>query len=157
MFFPRLFALTLAGMLAGAVALHAQEGGTPLKVTTTIHGDGTRTDIQKDLDARVSEAKTYDASKRLIQRWVYTLDDQGREVEGISYDAKEKILARVSYSYDVFGNVGEVIEKAANGAPVRRTVYHRDATGQVVGSDTFDAQGNPINPKPGASKKGRSR
>ncbi|MDD5349879.1 MAG: hypothetical protein PHQ12_06685 [Chthoniobacteraceae bacterium] len=157
---PRLFTLTLAGLFAAVLAVpcHAQEGGTPIKITSTLHDDGSRTDTQKDLDNRTEETRTYNAAKKLVQRWVYSLDDQGREVDGVCYDAKDKVIGRVSYKYDPFGHVGEVTEKTPNGTVVRRTVYHRNPDGKVTGTDTFDAQGNPVNPKPApAPKRGRSR
>jgi len=157
LFFPRLLALALAGLLASTASSPAQEGGAPLKVTTTIHPDGSRTDTQKDLDARISESKTYNTSQKLVQRVVFTLDDQGRELEGTCYDAKNKITSRVSYRYDAFGFVGEVLEKAPDGTLLRRNIFHRDPNGRITGTDIFDGQGNPLNAKatPNPKKRGK--
>jgi len=142
---PRFLALALAGILAGAAPVHAQEGGASIKVTSVLNNDGTRTDTQKDLENHTSESKTYDASKKLVSRWVYTINDQGFELEGVCYNAKDQIVGRVSYSYDVFGHLAEMLEKASNGTVLRRTVYHRDASGKLTTTDFFDGQGNPLN------------
>lgn len=139
-----LFALAFG--MACAAAGNAQEGSSPLKVTTTLNADGTRTDIQKDIDARTSEAKTYDASKKLIQRAVFTLDDQGREVEGTIFDGKDRIVGRTNFTYNAMGRVDEQTEKAPNGAVLRRVVFHYDPNGRVIGADTYDGQGNLIRP-----------
>jgi hypothetical protein len=160
---PRFLALTLAGtlaaLLAGAAPLHAQEGAASIKVTSVLNADGTRTDTQKDLDSHTSESKTYDASKKLIQRWDYTINDQGFELEGVCYNAKDQIVGRVSYTYDAFGHLGEMLEKAPNGTVLRRTVYHRDPSGKLTGTDFFDGQGNPLSASGDVStrKKGRSK
>ena len=137
-----LLAFSLAGLLACAAG-HAQEGGTPIKITSTLHNDGTRTDIQKDLDNHTSETKIFDASKRLVQRCLYTLDEQGREREGVVFDAKDKVVARVALTYDPLGRVSEQIEKAPNGALLRRLVFTRDANDRVT-IVAYDAQGNLI-------------
>ncbi|MEI6561285.1 MAG: hypothetical protein WCO68_04270 [Verrucomicrobiota bacterium] len=122
---------------------HAQEGGTPIKVTTAIHSDGTRTDTVKDIDNRTTETKTYSASQKLLERCVYTLDEQGREVEGVVYNAKDVIVSRVSLQYDAQGNISEQVEKTPNGMVKRRLVFIRVANGCVT-VKTFDAKGTLI-------------
>lgn len=139
----RLF-LAFAIALACTVAGNAQDGGSTLKVTTRLNADGTRTDTQKDLEARTSETKTYSASKKLIQRTVFLLDEQGREVDGMIFDAKDKVTGQVSFRYDPFGRLSEQIEKAPNGTILRRFVFRRDPNGNVKKIDTLDAQGNPM-------------
>lgn len=144
----RLF-LTLAALAAvlASTPARAQEGGTPIKITTTLHDDGSRTEIQRDVDNRRAEARTLSASNKLLQRWVYTLDAQGRETEGICYDAKDKVIARAGYKYDPFGRVNEVTEMNAAGTVQRRIQYKRDATGRVLATDVLDAAGNPVTPR----------
>jgi len=134
------FAFSLAWLWVCLAAGYAQEGGTPIKVTTAIHGNGTRTDTVKDIDNRTTETKTYSASQKLLERCVYTLDDQGREVEGVVYNAKDAIISRVSLQYDAQGNISEQVEKAPNGMVKRRLVFVRVATGCVT-VKTFDAKG----------------
>jgi len=139
----RFIAFSLAGLLACATAGFAQEGGNPIKITSTLHGDGTRTDTQKDIDNHTSETKTFDTSKKLVQRCVYTLDEQGREVEGVVYNPKDVIIARVAFSYDPLGRVSGQVEKAPNGTLFRRLVFTRDANGRAT-VVAYDAQGNVI-------------
>ena len=139
----RLLVFSLAGLLACTACAYAQGGGTPIKVTTAIHDDGTRTDTVKDVDNRTSETRTYSSSQKLRERCVYTLDDQGREVEGVVYNAKEAIVSRVALQYDALGNLRERAEKAPNGTLLRRFVYTQDPSGRVT-VRTFDAGGKLI-------------
>ena len=156
-----LFAFSLAWLLAFVTPGYSQEGGAPIKITSMLHNDGSRTDTQKDIDNRVSETKTYDASKKLIQHGVYALDENGNETEGVIYNAKDVIIARVSFKYDAQGHLSEQINKTPNGVVIQRLVYTRDALGHLsVGS--FDAQGNLLNSDGGIAtptpkKSGRSR
>ena len=155
----RLLALTLALTLAVCTG-YAQQGGSPIHVTTVIHNDGTRTDTVKNSDARTSETKTYSASQKLLERCVYTLDEQGREVEGVVYDDRGAITARVFFQYDAAGNLAERLQKAPNGMLQRRFVHTRDAMGRVI-IQAFDARGkllpedcSIIAPPPLPQKKG---
>ena len=152
--------LISAAALWLATPAFAQGSGASLKVTTVLRDDGSRTDTQTDMEAHTSEAKTYDAAKKLVQRAAYTVDDQGRPVDGAIYSAKDVLLARVSYKYDPFGHISEQTDKALNGTVLRRLVYRYDANGRVVGADIFDAQGNPVKSEGGSAssrKKSRSR
>jgi len=152
------FALTLAVLLAVSSAF-AQEGGVSIKVTTTLHEDGSRTDMQTDLDARTADSKTYNSAKKLVQRATYTLDEQGRLEEGVIYDAKDKVISRVSYKYNAMGHVSDQFEKAPNGALLRRLVYRYDPNGRVIGIDAYDGAGNQLQPNgaPSSRKKSGSK
>ena len=141
----RIFVLSLAWLLACAAPGYAQEeGGNPIKVTSTLHGDGSRTDTTRDIDNHVMETKTYNASKKLVQRCVFTLDDQGLATEGVMYNAKDVIVARMAYKYDALGQMSEQVNKAPNGSPLGKLVFTHDAKGRVT-VQAFDAQGNPVN------------
>jgi len=136
----RLLVFSLVGLLGCSASGYAQEGGSPIKVTTALHGDGTRTDTVKDLDNRTMETKTYSASQKLLERCVYTLDEQGRAVEGVVYSAKDVVTSRMALQYNSMGVLSEKVEKTPNGIVLRRYVYIQDATGRVT-VRTFDAKG----------------
>jgi len=150
------FAFTLALLLTVSSAF-AQEGGVSIKVTTTLHTDGSRTDMQTDLDARTAESKTYNPAKKLVQRETYTLDEQGRLEEGVIYDAKDKVITRVSYKYDAMGHVSDQFEKTPNGALLRRLVYRYDSNGRPIGIDVYDGAGNQLQPNSASSSRKKSR
>ena len=140
-----LFACAFAALGLGwaAPAGVAQESAG-VKVTTILHNDGTRTDIQKDFDSHTEETRTYDTAQRLIKRSSFTLDDQGRELEGVIYNAKGAVLSRVNYSYDPVGRLKEQIDRNPAGQVVRKTVFRHDFQGQIIGADVFDAQGRQL-------------
>ena len=146
----RLFTLSLAWLLVCAAPGYAQEGGSPIKVTSPLHADGTRTDTQKDLDNRTTETKTYNTANKLVQRSVFTLDAQGLETQGTLYDAKDGVVSLVTNNYDVLGQIAEQIYKKPNGTLLQRLVYTRDPKGRVT-VQAFDAQGNLIQADSSAS------
>ena len=129
-------------LLALAMPGMGQEESKGIKVTSTLHDDGSRTDLQTDYDALTAESKTYNSAKKLVQSATYTLNAQGQILEGILYDGKGKIGGQVAYSYDAQGRMSEELDKSANGTPLRRLVFYYDANGRVSGIDTYDGQGN---------------
>lgn len=153
----RFFVFCLASLVACAGTGFAQEGGNPIKITTTLHGDGSRTDTQKDIDNHLIETKTYDASKKLVQRSVMKLDDDGLATEGILYNNKDVVVARMAYKYNAEGKAKEQTNFDPNGKLLGRMVFDYDAKGHVT-VQAFDAQGNLIQGQssktPAPAKKG---
>lgn len=148
--------------LAAAVAVAPsapgqQEAPRGIKVTSTLHDDGTRTDMQVDYDSLTAESKTYNASKKLIQRVTYTTDDQGKLLEGVIYNAKEQVTGRVAYTYDDQGRMQEQMDLSPKGDLIRRLVYHYNAQGRVSGIDAYDAKGNLMVPSGDGPQKKRPR
>ena len=138
-----ILAFSVGWLLICAAPAYAQEGGAPIKITSTLHGDGSRTDTQKDIDNHVTETKTYDASKKLVQRCVMTLNDEGLATEGVVYNAKDVVMARMVYKYDPLGKLSEQINQAPNGTLLGRLVFTYDPTGKMT-VQAFDAKGNLI-------------
>ena len=120
----------------------AQNSG--IKVTTTLHADDSRTELQKDFDAGTAEEKNYDSAGNLLNRKTFKLDDQGRPTEGIAYSAKGAVLYTFTYTLNSQGQIGEELDSNANGQLFRKFVYHYDSNGHVSGIDGFDAKGNPL-------------
>jgi len=135
------FALSLALLLTTALPGMGQDMPTGIKVTSTLHDDGSRTDLQTDYDALTAESKTYNSAKKLIQSATYTINAQGKILEGVIYNAKGQIAGQVAYTYDPQGRMKEQLDKSADGKLLRRLVYYFDANGRVSGIDTYDGQG----------------
>ena len=146
--------VTLAGM-----PVSAQEGG--IKSTTTLHPDGTRTDMIQNFATRTAESKTYDAGGKVIQSMKYTLDEQGKLAEGTAFSAKGVAMYKYTYRRDSTGQLQEEDNLTPEGKLLRRLVYHYKTNGEIGGIDTYDAQGNllkPVSPGiPDRKKSSRSR
>lgn len=136
------YALSLLLLLTVAHPVMGQDTPTGIKVTSTLHDDGSRTDLTTDYDSLTAESKTYDASKKLIQSSTYTINPQGQLLEGIAYNAKGQIGGQVAFKYDAQGRMSEQLDKTAAGVPLRRLVFYYDGTGHVSGIDTYDGKGN---------------
>lgn len=135
--------------------LAAQETGPrPIRVTETVHGDGTKTVMKSDPDNHTAESLTLNQADKVLIRIVFQLDDKGDSVSGIAYSAKGAVLYKVVYKRDEYNRVCEVDAYSAADKLLSRAVYRYDAKGKVAGLDVYDANGNPIS---GPVSKGASR
>jgi YD repeat-containing protein len=151
------YALSLFLLLTIAHPALGQEAPTGIKVTSTLHDDGSRTDLQTDYDSLTAESKTYSASKKLLQSATYTINAQGQLLEGIAYNAKGQVGGQVAFKYDAQGRMSEQLDKSANGTPLRRLVFYYDANGRVSGLDTYDGQGNLLQASGSSINKKKTR
>jgi YD repeat-containing protein len=149
--------IILLMLLAFAIPGMGQEPSKGIKVTSTLHDDGSRTDLQTDYDSLTAESKTYSASKKLIQSASYKINEQGQILEGSVYNGKGKIAGQVAFSYDAQGRMSEQFDKDANGSLLRRLVFYYDANGRVSGIDTYDGKGNLIQASGSSINKKKAR
>lgn len=131
-----------------------------IRVTTTIHTDGTKTVMQSDPEKRIAESSNYDHANKLTQKTVFDLDDQGQAVGGSVYSAKGVLTGKMQYKRDAMNRVSEVLTFTPDDKLLLRAVYSYDAGNRVVKIDTFDAAGNVVKsdvagkPTPTQGKKG---
>lgn len=122
----------------------AQQGGAPIHVTSTIHNDGTRTEMKTDPDNHTAESTTYDAANKMRQRTVYSLDENGQAVGGTVYSPKNLPLYKLVYKRDGMNRVNEVDAYSMKDVLLTRMIYHYDAKGKVISVDTLDANGRTV-------------
>jgi hypothetical protein len=127
--------------LAAAVLPAPAQQASAIKVTTTLHDDGTRTVTRFDPDARITEASKY-SGDTLLQRSVFKLNDQNQPESGEIYNARGKLLWKVKNSRDEAGRVAEETRFNANDQFIVRLVYHYGTRNQIVKIDAYDASGN---------------
>jgi hypothetical protein len=149
--------LTLLITLTVGSTFAQDGGGGGIKSTTTLHPDGTRTELQKDLGELTGEEKTFDAGNQLLHRVTYKLDANGDILSGTAFNAKGTPLYTFEYKRDGMGRISEELDYTPAGQLTRRLVYHYNSAGKVSGIDGFDAQGNPLPKASGtpAKKKGK--
>jgi hypothetical protein len=130
-----------------------------IHVTSTLHDDGTRTDMQTNPDEHTAESKTYNQAGKLMQRIVFTLDDRGLAIASALYSAKNILVSKAAYKYDGMNRATEVAAYTPANKLVSRQVFHYDSRNKVTGIDTYDAAGNLIQSTTPADlqKKGRTR
>lgn len=136
-------------MLVFAVGVRAQSA---VKVTTTLHDDGSRTEMKTDPDQHTSEATTMNAAGKLLQRIVYTLDEENQPAEGTIYSAAGVVLFKAVYKRDPANRLSEEVDSTPAGQMIRRFVYEYDGNGKVSRIRAYDASGTEMTPSGGPKK-----
>jgi hypothetical protein len=140
----RILTATLCALLASAAAAPGQDAaGNVVKVTTTLHPDGTRTITKLDAVEHTSESSRY-SGERLLQRTVFKLNEQNQPESGDFFDGKGTLVHKLKFVRDESGRVSEEIRFTPDDRFVVRYVYRYDATGRVLKMDGYDADGNPL-------------
>lgn len=137
-------AIFLFAALLPAGLLRAEDSA--IRVTTTLHPDGSRTDREVNPDERTATETTFDAAGKKTQKVTYKLDESGNATEGIAYDADDRPLMKLKFFVDpATGRVTERQEFTPAGKPIRKLVYRYDAaTGKLKGIDAYDPDGKPL-------------
>lgn len=131
----------LAFFLALAPALLAQDA---IRATTTMHGDGSRTENTVNPYERTQTSVTYNAGNKVTQRAVYALGEGNLPVTGAISDGKGKVLLKAEYTRNFQGLVSEERNFTATGEFLRRIVYSYDTNGHMTRIDTYDIQGRLV-------------
>ena len=136
--------IALAGVSGGL----AQDEGSDnaIHAITTLHEDGTKTVTITDPDKRTSEASTYDARDKLIQKIIYALDDNNRPATGVVYAKDNSPVLKTVYKHDDMNRLSEEDDYTMDDQLLRRFVYDFDSSGDITQIHTFDSQGNEVMP-----------
>lgn len=134
-----------------------------VRVTVSMHPDGSRTVWNYDNPQRRAVATTTDQDGKVRETIRYDLDPAGRfssaEVSGP--DGRVRLKSR--YKYDDAGRILEETQSAPDGSLLHRIVYSYDAAGKQTGYSVFDASGKLMGGKgatgarPSASPKARAK
>lgn len=122
----------------------AQDDTPAIKVTTTLHDDGSRTVIKLDAGQHTSDSTTYTAGDKVQQRIVYVLDEENQPVSGKVYAANGAVVFTSVYQHDGQNRITEEADYTPAGQLMRRFVYEFGSTGKVSRIRAFDAQGNEL-------------
>jgi len=128
------------------LALLAQEGGAAVKVTSTLHSDGTQTVLKTDPDSHTAESTLLDAAQKVLQRTVYTLDDQDQFATASVYDGNGKLVFKSVYNRDDHNRLTEQLDSNAADKLLRKLTFEYDNYGKLVRVRTFDPAGNETTP-----------
>jgi hypothetical protein len=111
---------------------------------TAIHDDGSKTVTVSDPDKHSSEATTYDAANKLIERVVYTLDDNNLPVSGIVYGRDNNPAFKTAYKHDDSNRISEEDDYTLDDQLIRRFTYEFGADGKLLRVHAYDSQGNEL-------------
>ena len=128
-----------------------QSSGDAVRVTMSMHPDGSRTIYNFDNAQHTAVATTTDPDGKVRQTIHYRLDDAGRFSSGEVSGADGRIQLKSRYKYDDAGHILEEIQTTADGTLLNKIVYSYDSSGKQTGYSVFDASGKVISRTGGAA------
>jgi hypothetical protein len=143
-------ALVIGGAEIGLSQSSEQTRSDAVRVTVSMHPDGSRTVYKFDNAEHKAVATTTDPDGKLRETIRYELDDAGRFSSGEISGPDGRLRFKSRYKYDDAGRLLEETQSAGDGALLHRIVYSYDSSGKQIGYSVFDASGKLVGGKSGA-------
>jgi hypothetical protein len=155
--------LVVCGTKIGFSQSPEQTGSDTVRVTVSMHPDGSRTVYKFDNAQHKAVATTTDPDGKLRETIRYELDDAGHFSSGEISGPDGRLRFKSHYKYDDAGHLLEETQSAADGTLLHKIVYSYDASGKQTGYSVFDASGKLVGGKsaakvrPSSSPKAREK
>ena len=155
--------LVVCGTKIGFSQSPEQTGSDTVRVTVSMHPDGSRTVYKFDNAQHKAVATTTDPDGKLRETIRYELDDAGHFSSGEISGPDGRLRFKSRYKYDDAGHILEETQSAADGTLLHKIVYSYDASGKQTGYSVFDASGKLVGGKstakvrPSSSPKAREK
>jgi hypothetical protein len=137
-------ALLVCGKTIGLCQSPEQARTDAVRVTVSMHPDGSRTVYNFDNAQHKAVATMTGQDGKLRETIRYELDDAGRfssaEISGP--DGRVRLKSR--YKYDDAGRILEETQSVADGTLQHKIVYSYDSSGKQIGYSIFDASGKLV-------------
>src|SRR5213593_59382 len=134
-----------------------------VRVTVSMHPDGSRTVYKFDNAQHKAVATTTDPDGKLREKIRYELDDAGRFSSGQISGPDGRLRFKSQYKYDGGGRLQEETQSAEDGTILHKIVYSYDQNGKRTGYSIFDGAGKllgrttPLITGPSSSPKSREK
>jgi len=128
---------------SGAIAF-GQASTDAVRVTMSMHPDGSRTVYNFDNAQHAAVATTTDPDGKVRQTIRYQLDNAGRFSTGEVSGPDGRVRLKSRYKYDDAGRILEEAQSAADGTLLNKIVYSYDSSGKQTGYSVFDASGKLV-------------
>jgi hypothetical protein len=129
----------------GGASVNGQGQTDAVRVTMSMHPDGSRTVYSFDNAQHTAVATTTDPDGKVRQTIRYQLDNAGRFSTGDVSGPDGRIRLKSRYKYDDAGRILEETQSAPNGTLLHKIVYSYDsASGKQTGYSVFDASGKLV-------------
>jgi hypothetical protein len=115
-----------------------------VRVTMSMHQDGSRTVYNFDGAQHKAVATTTDADGKVRETIHYDLDAAGRFSTGEISGPDGRLRLKSRYKYDDGGRLLEEAQSAPDGALLHKIVYSYDSSGKQTGYSVFDASGKLV-------------
>src|SRR6266516_2407509 len=140
-------ALLACGEAIGLGQSPEQAPGGAVRVTVSMHPDGSRTVYNFDALQHKAVATTTDADGKVRETIRYELDDAGRFASAEISGPDGRIRLKSRYRYDDAGRMLEETQSAPDGTLQHKIVYNYDSSGKQTGYSVFDASGKLVGGK----------
>jgi hypothetical protein len=143
--------LACALLMFGGATAFSQASTDAVRVTMSMHPDGSRTVYNFDNAQHTAVATTTDPDGKVRQTIRYQLDNAGRFSTGEVSGPDGRIRLKSRYKYDDAGRILEEAQSAADGTLLHKIVYSYDSAGKQNGYSVFDAAGKLVSRTGGAA------
>jgi hypothetical protein len=143
--------LACALLVWGGSTAFGQVSTDAVRVTMSMHPDGSRTVYNFDNAQHTAVATTTDPDGKVRQTIRYQLDNAGRFSTGEVSGPDGRIRLKSRYKYDEGGRILEEAQSAADGTLLHKIVYSYDSAGKQTGYSVFDASGKLVSRTGGAA------
>ena len=115
-----------------------------VRVTVSMHPDGSRTIYKFDNAQHKAVATTTDPDGKLRETIRYELDDAGRFSSSVISGPDGRLRFKSRYKYDDAGHLLEETQSSEDGTLLHKIVYSYDASGKQTGYSVLDAAGKLV-------------
>jgi hypothetical protein len=136
--------LVVCGAEVGLSQSTEQPQGDAVRVTVSMHPDGSRTIYKFDNAQHTAVATTTDPDGKLRETIRYALDEAGRFSSGAISGPDGRLRFKSRYKYDDAGRLLEETQSSENGTLLHKIVYSYDQSGKQTGYSVFDASGKLV-------------
>src|SRR5216110_3641019 len=156
-------ALIACGATIGLSQSPEQAGSDAVRVTVSMHPDGSRTVYKFDNAQHKAVATTTDPDGKVRETIRYELDEAGRFSSGEISGPDGRLRFKSRYKYDDAGRFLEETQSSEDGTLLHKIVYTYDASGKQTGYSVFDASGKLVGgqsaakARPSSSPKAREK
>jgi len=142
--FPFAPGFVWALFICGGATAFGQAPTESVRVTMSMHPDGSRTVYNFDNAQHTAVATTTDPDGKVRQTIRYQLDNAGRFSTGEVSGSDGRVRLKSRYKYDDAGRILEEAQSAADGTLLHKIVYSYDSAGKQTGYSVFDASGKLV-------------
>lgn len=154
-YFPFAPGLAWALLICGGGSAFGQGSTDAVRVTMSMHPDGSRTVYNFDNAQHTAVSTTTDPDGKVRQTIHYQLDNAGRFSTGEVSGPDGRVRLKSRYKYDDAGHILEEAQSAADGTILNKIVYSYNSAGKQTGYSVFDASGKLVS-RTGGSATGPS-
>jgi len=136
--------LLCGGAAIGFTQSPEQSGTDAVRVTVSMHPDGSRTVYNFDNAQHKAVATTTGPDGKTRETIRYELDNAGHFSSAEISGPDGRLRLRSRYKYDDMGRILEETQSAQDGTLLHRIVYSYDSSGKQTGYSIFDASGKLV-------------